>query len=242
MGIDVSVKTIKEVGSTVKIDHLKTQITKFSEKLPDTDVPVLDPQKPVVPPKPDVLPKPDVEPPKTGTTPPKVDNPITPENPIDSGKLVVVDDGIPATSSIAREELRLKLAIEEGIPRTLDQVWGASLDDLAKAYRMDGAKITPKPPSSNSSGNAQIFIVEGHSLIKEVQFSPVSSESIHSGQYYKFTFVDGSKVKVIDPATYKVKYKLNSEGVYQADLEKKTAFYNSSGQRLVCKNDIWVLK
>ncbi len=85
-------------------------------------------------------------------------------------------------------------------------------------------KITPKPPSSNSSGNAQIFIVEGHSLIKEVQFSPVGSESIHGGQYYKFTFVDGAKVKVIDPATYKVKYKLNSEGVYQADLEKRQRF------------------
>ncbi|MDP9711126.1 UNVERIFIED_ORG: filamentous hemagglutinin [Pseudomonas fluorescens] len=72
MGIDVSVKTIKEVGSTVKIDHLKTQITKFSEKLPDTDVPVLDPQKPVVPPKTDVTPpKVDVTVPKDGDLPPK---------------------------------------------------------------------------------------------------------------------------------------------------------------------------
>jgi filamentous hemagglutinin len=107
---------------------------------------------------------------------------------------------------------------------------------------MDGAKTTPKPPSVGSSGNAQVFTVEGHPLIKEVQFSPESPLSTHGGQYYKFTFTDGTKVKVIDPENYKVKYKSNSAGVFEADIEKNTVFYNSSGHGLVYKNDIWVLK
>jgi hypothetical protein len=40
----------------------------------------------------------------------------------------------------------------------------------------------------------------------------------------------------------KVKYKADSGGVFEADLEKNTAFYNSAGQGLIYKNDIWVLK
>lgn len=109
-------------------------------------------------------------------------------------------------------------------------------------YRMDGVKTTPKPPSKGSSGNAQVFTVEGHPLIKEVQFSPESAISIHGGQYYKFTFKDGTKVKIIDPDSYKVKYKVDADGVFGADLEKNTVFYNSAGQGLVYKNDAWILR
>ncbi|MGZ7460244.1 hemagglutinin repeat-containing protein [Pseudomonas sp. Ma2-10] len=236
MGIDVSVGTVKKMGASVDINAVKTQITKLDGVMRDTDVPVLDPTKPVTPPKTDVTP------PKVEVTPPKDVDPVTPKSPTGPEKPIEVDDGIPATSAIAREELRLKLAIEAGIPRSLDQVWGASLDDLVQMYRMDGAKTTPKPPSPDSSGNAQVFTVEGHPLIKEVQFSPESSLSTHGGQYYKFTFTDGTKVKVIDPENYKVKYKANSAGVFEADLEKNTVFYNSVGQGLVYKNDIWVLK
>ncbi len=64
-----------------------------------------------------------------------------------------------------------------------------------------------------------------------MRLSPVSSESIHGGHYYRFALVDEAKVKVVDHAIYKIKYKLNSEGG-QAVLEKKTAFYNLSGQEL----------
>lgn len=207
----------------------KTRISKLEDLRPDSDVPDLDPPTPVTPPK-------------TEVTPPKDVDPVTPDTPNGPGNPIELDDGIPATSAIAREELRLKLAIEAGIPRTLDQVWGASLDDLVQMYRMDGAKTTPKPPSPDSSGNAQIFTVEGHPLIKEVQYSPESSISVHGGEYYKFTFLDGTKVKIIDPDNYKVQYKLNSQGVFEADLEKKTAYYNSAGQGVVYVNDKWVLK
>jgi len=89
MGIDVSVKTIKEVGSTVKIDNLKTQITKFSEKLPDTDVPRLDP------PKPDVKPPQVPDSPKPEVTPPKVDDlPKSPDVPVPTGQTGTVWDAI----------------------------------------------------------------------------------------------------------------------------------------------------
>ncbi|WP_256735539.1 hemagglutinin repeat-containing protein [Pseudomonas sp. dw_612] len=233
MGIDVSVNTVKKIGASVDINAVKAQISKLQGVLRDTDVPVIEP--PISPPKPGV-------PPKVEVTPPKDVDPVTPESPKGPVEPVKVDDGIPATSSIAREELRLKLAIEAGIPRSLDQVWGASLDDLVQMYKMDGAKTTPKPPSPGSSGNAQVFTVEGHPLIKEVQFSPASDESTHGGQYYKFTFTDGTKVKVIDPLNYKVQYKANPAGVFEANLEKNTVFYNAAGQGLTYKNDMWMLK
>ncbi|RON53984.1 hypothetical protein BK665_12975 [Pseudomonas frederiksbergensis] len=66
--------------------------------------------------------------------------------------------------------------------------------------------------------------------------------STHGGQYYKFTFADGTKVKVIDPLNYKVQYKANPAGVFEANLEKNTVFYNAAGQGLTYKNDMWMLK
>lgn len=52
----------------------------------------------------------------------------------------------PATSSIARDGLRNDFAVQAGIPRSLDKVWGSSIDDLVQAYKMGGAKLVPKPP------------------------------------------------------------------------------------------------
>jgi filamentous hemagglutinin len=235
MGIDVSVKTIKEVGATVKIDNLKTQITKFSDRVSDSDVPVLDPQKPVaptkpdVPNKPDVPQKPDVEPPKTDKTPPEVDDPVIPEKPVDPGKPIEVDDGIPATSAIAREELRLKLAIEAGIPRTLDQVWGATVDDFIQAYKMDGATLTRKPPKPGTSGKAEAYLVEGHPEISEFQYHP-GSGTHGSGEYYKFVYKDGLEVRVID----------SSSGFSPGTITKYQQYFDRNGSRLKYIGGKWL--
>ncbi|WP_207921042.1 hypothetical protein, partial [Burkholderia pyrrocinia] len=113
-----------------------------------------------------------------------------------------------------------------GIPRSLSNVWGSSLDDLKASYAMDGRTVTDKPPRASSSGNAQIFSVDapsdGSVVVKQVQYSPPSAESVHGGQYYKFTYTDGSTVKVIDPSTYKV----------TGWPESNTTFYDQAGKKI----------
>lgn len=127
---------------------------------------------------------------------------------------------IPATSSIARDGLRNDLAMQAGIPRSLDKVWGSSIDDLAQAYRMDGAKLVPKPPKPETSGNAQAFTVEGHPTIKEVQYH--SGGGRHDAEYYKFTYRDGTEVRVID----------SGSGFKPGTITKYQQYYDKQGNRL----------
>ncbi|WP_232441589.1 hemagglutinin repeat-containing protein [Burkholderia ubonensis] len=140
-----------------------------------------------------------------------------------------------ANSSVMGEKLRESLAQQAGIPRSWSSVWGSSLDDLKASYQMDGWKTTNVAARAGSSGNAQIFAIDvprdGSVVVKQVQFSPANKNSEHQGQYYKFTFTDGSKVKVIDPATYEI----------TGWPEKNTTFYSRTGERLVrdTKNRIW---
>ena len=132
-------------------------------------------------------------------------------------------------NSVSGLKLREELASQAGIPRGLDSVWGANLDDLKKTYKMDGFSVSDKPPRGGTSGNAQIFTVKGNSVVKEVQFSPSTErlplldQSKHVGKYYKFTYNDGSKVKVIDPATYKT----------TGWPEGNTTFYNQTGNQIL---------
>ena len=51
MGIDVSVDTVKKIGASFDINVVKNDINKLQDLMPDSDVPVLDPTKPVTPPK-----------------------------------------------------------------------------------------------------------------------------------------------------------------------------------------------
>lgn len=97
---------------------------------------------------------------------------------------------------------------------------------------MRGQDLTPLPvadkaPRASSSGNARVFTVDapsgGSVVVKQVQFSPESDASVHSGQYYKFSYTDGSTVKVIDPGTYRV----------TGWPETNTTFYNQTGSRIV---------
>jgi hypothetical protein len=130
-------------------------------------------------------------------------------------------------SAATGQKLRENLARQAGIPRGVDNVWGSNLADLKKSYQMDGYSVTVKPPRASTSGNAQVFTVDRHPFIKEVQYSPstahkpVADRSQHVGQYYKFTYQDGSKVKIIDPQTYKL-----------SAPEKNTTYYNQSGQQI----------
>jgi filamentous hemagglutinin len=111
----------------------------------------------------------------------------------------------PATSANANVGLRIDLSREAGVPTSTSDVWGASLNDLGQAFNTGGATITPGSARPSSSGNAQILNIEGSSTgVVQVQYSPASNQSSHGGQYYKFTYSDGTELKVIDPATYRV--------------------------------------
>ncbi|MCV4344086.1 hemagglutinin repeat-containing protein [Pseudomonas capsici] len=159
-----------------------------------------------------------------------------------------VADEIPATSAIARDGLREDLATQAGIPRNLvDQpssIWGKSIDDIKQSFTMDGATVTSVPAKASSSGNAQIFKVEGSATgIKEFQYSPSTvdnlNQSSHVGEYYKITYEDGSKIKVVDPSTYRPTF-LGSDPIYDVN----TTYLNPQGQKVIFNpaNNTWVPK
>ncbi|WP_260407449.1 DUF637 domain-containing protein, partial [Pseudomonas cichorii] len=154
---------------------------------------------------------------------------------------------VPATSAIARVGLREDLAAQAGIPRNMVEapanVWGKSIDDIQQSFKMDGAKLTYVPPKTGTSGNAQVYKVEGGTTgIKEIQYSPSTVDapvkSVHVGEYYKITYVDGSKAKVIDPATYRPTFQGPSKPIYDAN----TTYLNPQGQKVKFNpvTNIWV--
>ncbi|MNE49352.1 hypothetical protein D3C80_1438650 [compost metagenome] len=156
----------------------------------------------------------------------------------------VVDD-IPATSPLARDGLREDLAAQAGIPRNIAgnpaSVWGKSIDDIKQSLTMDGAILTPKV-KANSSGNAKVYTVEGGTTgIKEIQYSPSTIGgdvlSTHRGEYYKLTYGDGSKVKVVDPGAYRPTFS-NGSPIYDAN----TRYLNPQGQNVVFNSstNTWV--
>ena len=115
-----------------------------------------------------------------------------------------------AANSTSGALLREDLAQQAGIPRSLNNVWGSTLDDLKASYQMDGWTVIDKAPKTGSSGNAQVFSVDAPAggdtpVVKQVQYSPASDVSTHSGEYYKFSYTDGTTVKIINPDTYVVK-------------------------------------
>ncbi len=148
----------------------------------------------------------------------------------------IVDNGNgtrPATSAVSRVDLRENLASEATIPRNISgnpsSVWGSSLEDLKQSFVMNGATVTSKAPRASSSGNSQVFTVENSATgIKEVQFSPESNVSEHTGTYYKITYSDGSKVKIIDPVNYSPSFK--NDGTPQYD--KNTKYLNPKGNQV----------
>lgn len=93
---------------------------------------------------------------------------------------------------------------------------------------MDGATVVTKPPYNKSSGNAQVFTVENSATgIKEVQFSPENKLSDHKGGYYKITYSNGDKVKIVDPDSYRPTF---DKGMPIYD--KNTMYLNPQGQQV----------
>jgi hypothetical protein len=107
-------------------------------------------------------------------------------------------------------------------------IWGKPIEQIKQFLEMDGAIVTPKKPYASSSGIAQVLNVTNSTLgIKEIQYSPSSPESTHKVAYYKVTYIDGKKVKIIDPVLYRPFYK-NKLPIY----DRNTTFLNPEGQRI----------
>lgn len=124
---------------------------------------------------------------------------------------MTVADEAPATSATTRVGLREDLAGQAGIPRNIvenpSSIWGGSIDDIKQSFTMGGATATLSTKAS-SSGNAQVYKVDGSATgIKEIQYSPSTvdgvNQSTHIGEYYKITYGGGSKIKIVDPSTYR---------------------------------------
>ncbi|RYE37489.1 MAG: hypothetical protein EOP48_28635 [Sphingobacteriales bacterium] len=129
-------------------------------------------------------------------------------------------------SSNARVFLREDLARQAGIPRNINEVWGASLEDLRKSFEMDNVKLTY---FKKADSDAESYILTGHPDVKSVVVHP--GGGVHSGKYYKFEMNDGSKIKIIDPSTYNPR-----------TIQENTTFYNQTGQKIIHENYTWVIK
>ncbi|OCT20845.1 hypothetical protein A6E19_08405 [Pseudomonas putida] len=144
---------------------------------------------------------------------------------------------VPATSAIARVGLRDDLAAQAGIPRNIAEspssMWGKSIDDIKQSLTLDGASVTPKAPLAGTSGKAQVFSVEGHPAIKEVEFHPGGGTHGDS-PYYKIisTAKIGNKnieIRVIDP----------SPDFSPGTITRYQQYYDTHGNRLKYEGGEW---
>lgn len=144
---------------------------------------------------------------------------------------------VPATSAIARVGLRDDLAAQAGIPRNIAEspssMWGKSIDDIKQSLTLDGASLTPKAPLAGTSGKAQVFNVEGHPTIKEVEFHPGGGTHGDS-PYYKLVSVEkvGNKnieIRVIDP----------SPDFSPGTITRYQQYYDTQGNRLKYEGGEW---
>ncbi|WDG53562.1 filamentous hemagglutinin N-terminal domain-containing protein [Pseudomonas chlororaphis] len=144
---------------------------------------------------------------------------------------------IPATSPIAREGLKNDLAAQAGIPRNMAEspssMWGKSIDDIKQSLVLEGATLTPKAPLAGTSGKAQVFIVEGHPAMKEIEYHPGGGTHGDS-PYYKFVSTDkiGNKnieVRVMDP----------SPDFSPGTITRYQKYYDTQGRRLKYEGGQW---
>lgn len=149
----------------------------------------------------------------------------------------VADDVPPATSATSRVGLREELARQAGIPRDIvgnpASVWGKTMEDIKYSFTMDGATLT-QTYKAKSSGNAEVYKVEGSATgIKEIQHSPSTINknvppSEHRGEYYKITYSDGSKDKIVDVNEYRPKFTSGGAVIY----DKNTRYLNHQGEEV----------
>ncbi|MCU0124252.1 DUF637 domain-containing protein [Pseudomonas vlassakiae] len=154
-----------------------------------------------------------------------------------TGAKATVSTEVPATSAIARVGLRDDLAAQAGIPRNIAEspssMWGKSIDDIKQSLMLDGASLTPKPPLAGTSGKAQVFIVEGHPTIKEVEYHPGGGTHGDS-LYYELVTAEkvGTKnieVRVIDP----------SPDFSPGAITRYQQYYDAHGNRLKYEGGEW---
>ncbi|WP_321851042.1 hypothetical protein [Burkholderia diffusa] len=98
--------------------------------------------------------------------------------------------------------------------------WAEGGDNRVALHIVAGALTAGGLGSAGDAAGAGHAPSDGSVVVKQVQYSPSSADSVHGGQYYKFTYTDGSTVKVIDPSTYKVK----------GWPESNTTFYDQAGK------------
>lgn len=172
------------------------------------------------------------------TTKPVYEKPKPPEE---------IPDEIPATSALARDGLREDLAEQAGIPRNIvdkpESIWGKTIENIKQSFTMDGATVTDVPPRAGSSQNAQIFEIDGSATgIKKIQYSPSTVgkqiDSDHIGEYYKISYNDGSKIKVVDPNTYRPSFFGKGQVIYDTN----TVYLNPEGQKVIFNpsNNTWI--
>jgi hypothetical protein len=144
---------------------------------------------------------------------------------------------VPATSATARVGLRDELAAQAGIPRNIAEspssMWGKSIDDIKQSLTHDGASLTPKAPLAGTSGKAQVFNVEGHPKIKEVEFHPGGGTHGDS-PYYKLVSTEkiGNKnieIRVINP----------SPDFSPGTITRYQQYYDTQGNRLKYEGSEW---
>lgn len=89
------------------------------------------------------------------------------------------------------------------------------------------------PPKTGTSGNAQVYKVEGGTLalkrlnIVHLLLMPRSNRCMWVSAM-EITYVDGSKAKIVDPATYRPTSQGPSKPIYDAN----TTYLNPQGQKV----------
>ena len=149
---------------------------------------------------------------------------------------------VPTTPQSAAA-LRENLATQAGLPRDIAHnpasVWGKSVDTLRQSFEVGGGNTMAISPRASSSGNAQILRVENpNSNITEIQYSPSNQNSAHKAEYYKITYEDGSKAKVIDTLNYRPNFSRSGLPIY----DRNTTYYNPQGEIVIFNpnNNTWV--
>ena len=69
---------------------------------------------------------------------------------------------------------------------------------------------------------------------------PSALQSTHVGEYYKLTFNDGSKIKVVNTSSYRPTFNRSGQPVY----DNRTTYLNSNSQSVIFDpgTNTWIAK
>ncbi|WP_230151234.1 hypothetical protein [Pseudomonas brassicacearum] len=112
-------------------------------------------------------------------------------------------------------------------------MWGKSIDDIKQSLMLDGASLTPKAPLAGTSGKAQVFNVEGHSKIKEVEFHPGGGTHGDS-PYYKLVSTEKVGNKNVE-----IRVISSSPDFSPVTITRYQQYYDTQGNRLKYEGGEW---